>query len=215
MIKKTFAVLLTMLALVFVVTACNTGGVTPEPEAPKDTPEDEKKADEAKPEAEEDPAEQEEKDSVQEEGSGANDEDPETSTETNAFLSEKMEVNEQISHVNGTVLKLESISFDDEFITVNFTAINGSIGTIGLAWDGRQGVILEDDTGHTYPFLPPEDNETLEIEEGERLSGSLIFIGKLREDATSLHLIFNPEGHKDDTSTSSPYFSFESIDLQR
>lgn len=67
MIKKTFAVLLTMLALVFVVTACNTGGVTSE---------DEKKADEAKPEAEEDPAEQEEKDSVQEEGSGANDEDP-------------------------------------------------------------------------------------------------------------------------------------------
>ncbi|WP_216827371.1 hypothetical protein [Alkalihalobacterium elongatum] len=129
-------------------------------------------------------------------------------------LPRTIEIDEQFIHNNGTVLTIESIHLGEEFITIDIQAINGANNNVYLSWGGKNALVLQDDTGVTYPFLPPEDNYNLEIKIGERLSGSLIFGGRIKEQATSLKLIINPNGYEDRDSTDFPSFTFEYNNLQ-
>ncbi|WP_413381989.1 hypothetical protein [Alkalihalobacillus sp. 1P02AB] len=141
--------------------------------------------------------------------------DNESSKESS--LPDSMEVGLQQSHPNGVNLTVETIHFDEEFITIDVTSINGHNYASDLSNLNRKGITLTDDTGFHYHFLPPEDNEKLTIEPDERLSGSLIFIGKLQEDAQSLTLTFNElaKGFEDSTGFPHPYFHFEEIEIIR
>ncbi|MDE5414283.1 hypothetical protein [Alkalihalobacterium chitinilyticum] len=128
-------------------------------------------------------------------------------------LPKTIEVDQQLIHNNGTVLTIESVHLGEEFITIDIQAINGASNNVFLSWGGKNSMILQDDTGVTYPFLPPERNHNLEIKIGERLSGSLIFVGRINGEATSLHLKTNPNGSEDKDATDMPSFFFEYEDL--
>lgn len=97
----------------------------------------------------------------------------------------------QARDTGGVVVRLTGISFDDTAIRIAATITNGRSGAAVLNSNSRGGVALEDDLGNLYGFLPPEENARLEVEPGERLDGTLVFDGELREGVTSLTLTFN------------------------
>ncbi|MBU9723368.1 hypothetical protein [Bacillus alkalicola] len=139
------------------------------------------------------------------------------STEVSASsLPETLELDETQYHENGTILTLESIHFNEEYITVNITVLNASGKDISITAAGRTGAELEDDTGETmYYYQPPKENESLDIPEGDRMTASLIFVGMLPEEATSLHLTLNSIFGGSSRITHNPMFEFEDISLGR
>lgn len=215
-----------LLGLVLMITACGSTESGTEPEPAEDGT---SVTEEAPAENGADPAEHEDNtvsndadgDAVANEGdepvpnpADAND-GSEDSEGNGHSLPEAIEIDEQISHANGVVLTVESIRFDEELITIDIAAINGSDASVYLTDNGREGAVLKDNTGFRYQFLPPEDNKDLKIAKGERLSGSLIFIGQLKDEAASLDLVFNPKGQENSEYTDTPTFNLESIDLNR
>lgn len=127
-------------------------------------------------------------------------------------LPEPIEIDETVYHDNGTILTLESMSFHDEYITVNISVINAAEFDIDLVNGGRDAAVLEDNTGLSYYFMPPHRNERIQIKEGEKMSGSLIFVGMLPEEATSVNFILNDKfGGKADYERSP---SFEFLDIK-
>lgn len=111
-------------------------------------------------------------------------------TTSNKDLPEDMEVNERVKHPNGVVATLETISFEEDYIAVDFMIQNGFGYYVKLSLDG---VSLIDDTGFEYSFQPVD----LRVEENERMEGTLIFIGRLDDEATSLTFSFNEEADSD------------------
>lgn len=111
-------------------------------------------------------------------------------------LPDPIEVDERQQQPNGTILTVETVSFEDDYISVEFNVQNGYDSKIQLAElmndVNKPGVILGDDTGFDYRYLPG-DNQYLSVESGERMSGSINFVRSLEEDATSLTLEFNPK----------------------
>ncbi|UCZ53403.1 hypothetical protein LGQ02_00925 [Bacillus shivajii] len=133
-----------------------------------------------------------------------------------SHLPETLEVDETVYHDNGTILTLESINFNEEYITVNISVINAAERDISITAGGRNGAVLEDDIGEVqYFYLPPEDNESLDIPEGDRMTASLVFVGMLPDEATSLHLTLNDTFGGDSAIVSNPKFVFDTIDLGR
>ncbi|ARK28592.1 hypothetical protein [Halalkalibacter krulwichiae] len=159
---------------------------------------------------------EDEQEAEQDEGKEEIQAEPDQGKEANKTeLPEKLQVDQQLIHDNGTVATIESIEFGEEVITVNVNVKNGRLGDIFFAHTGRKGLVLEDDTGVQYPFLPPNDNEGLMIGTGEQLSGALVFLGRVNGEAKELSLTVNPHRKDDNERTSTPYFFFESIEIQR
>ncbi|MFC0300746.1 hypothetical protein ACFFIS_07925 [Virgibacillus soli] len=131
-------------------------------------------------------------------------------------LPDEMKVGVQQSHENGTVVTVDSISFDEEYVIVHITAINGKDSYIKLTYNIWDGAKLVDDTGFEYHYLAPEDNRDLRIESGERLTGSLVFIGRLQDEAKSLNLTFNPGNPQDNSKHDyDPKLIFKDIEIKR
>lgn len=59
--------------------------------------------------------------------------------------------------------------------------------------------VVVDDLGNEYPLLPPDDDQFLLIDGGQRLEGTLVYEGPLAADASTLQVLFNrqsdPEGN--------------------
>ncbi|WP_096186915.1 hypothetical protein [Evansella halocellulosilytica] len=131
-------------------------------------------------------------------------------------LPETLEVDETVYHDNGTILTLESINFNEEYITVNISVINAAERDVSITAGGRSGAFLEDDLGDVqYFYHPPEENENLDIPEGDRMTASLVFVGMLPDEASSLNLTLNDTYGGDSSIASNPQFDFENIDLGR
>lgn len=109
-------------------------------------------------------------------------------------------------------MTLTQISFDRDFIVADIEVLNGGGTAMGFAWEINGGAIIEDDTGATYRLLHPKDNSDLVVEPGERLTGSLTFVGRVQSEATELTLTTNPTAGPDRESnehTGGPRFVFE------
>jgi len=123
----------------------------------------------------------------------------------------------QQSHPNGSSVTLHKLTADGKYIKIEFEAVQ-SAGTTKLSLDlddVKYKPSLVDDTGFVYQFIDPEKNKDLRIEAGQVLSGTLVFYGKLKDEAKKLTLTFNKgyENKKDDKNTWNPYYQF-TIDLK-
>lgn len=100
----------------------------------------------------------------------------------------------QTNHRNGVVFTVTGIRFFSDRIEVGVDIQNGHEGTVALEGSeaGDQELHLEDDTGTTYKLGRP-DNELfdprLKLEEGQRVQGTLVFLGRLDADAEALTLL--------------------------
>ena len=135
-------------------------------------------------------------------------------------LPETIEINEQIQNPVGVNFILEKITFEEDHITVDFNAQNHTGYITHLASGGRArgsnlgGITLEDDTGYVYRYVADNDSDRIRLDDGEQVTGTISFAGRIQDDAKSLTLIFNPEA-SDEGSASMPKFSFENIEIKR
>lgn len=91
------------------------------------------------------------------------------------------------SHPNGVVVQISQVRFGPNAIEVDVEILNGFDGTAELHGSiPKQRMRLTDDLDNEYPLSPPPDNENLEVEKGESLEGTLVFLGRLDPDATEL-----------------------------
>jgi hypothetical protein len=90
-------------------------------------------------------------------------------------------------HPNGSVLRVTGVTVAATSITLQVEVVNGLADRIFLGYSGNT-MRLDDDLGTTYEFLPPPDNEDLEIEGRGTLTGSFVFYGVPDPAATSLRL---------------------------
>lgn len=131
----------------------------------------------------------------------------------NNELPATIEINEQVQHEDGITLTLEQIAFEEDHITVDFNAENLSGFSKTLASAGRAkgsnlgGVTLQDDTGYDYRYVADDDSDRIELEDQEKVTGTISFAGRIQDDAQSLTLIFNPNNVE-------PQFDFEDIQIE-
>ncbi|WP_058309023.1 hypothetical protein [Gracilibacillus massiliensis] len=135
-----------------------------------------------------------------------------SASSNNKELPETIVIDEQIQHEEGVTFTLEQINFKEDHITVDFNAENFTGYSQYLASAGRAkgqnlgGITLEDDTGFDYRYIADEDSDRIELEDQEKVTGTVSFAGRIQEDATSLTLVFNPDR--------SLKFSFEDIQIE-
>jgi hypothetical protein len=84
-------------------------------------------------------------------------------------------------------LKLTSIAFAPDAITVGVEATNGGQEDVNL--NPSDDLVLVDDRGNRYAVNPPPSNPTVSVAKGTTLRGSLVFLGQLDPAAASLTLI--------------------------
>ena len=133
-------------------------------------------------------------------------------------LPDTMEIDEEVRE-DGVTLTLDSISFEDNYIAVDFNVVNTTGHAVELAAEGSAedddlgGLILEDDTGNEYRYIAEGNEQRIKLSDGEKLTGSINFEGKLQGDAETLNLRFNPD--EDQSNERTPIFSFENIKIKR
>lgn len=134
----------------------------------------------------------------------------------NSELPEPIELNEEI-HEDGIAFTLETITFEEDYITASFHATNTAGHAIELAAKGRAeeddlgGITLMDDTGFAYRYIADKRIHRIKVLDGEEVTGTVSFFGRLRDDAQSLTLTFNP----DEYTNREPTFTFENIQINR
>ncbi|QKY69791.1 hypothetical protein [Lentibacillus sp. CBA3610] len=130
----------------------------------------------------------------------------------NQGLPEPLEMNEHVQHPEGVNFTLETITFEEDHISVDFNAENHTGYSQYLASKGRAqgdnlgGITLEDDTGYVYRYVADSDSDRIKFEDGEKVTGTVSFAGRIQDDAESLTLIFNPDNKLE--------FSFEDIEIK-
>src|SRR5699024_10002406 len=125
-------------------------------------------------------------------------------------LPETIVLNEQSQHEKGMIFVLEEIRFEEDHIQVDFNAENHTGYSQVLASAGEAkgtnlgGITIQDDTGFEYRYIA-NDNARIEIDDREKISGTVSFTGTIQEDAQSITLIFNPDREFE--------FAFENLEL--
>lgn len=94
----------------------------------------------------------------------------------------------QDRHPEGHLLSASSVEVRDRSIAVEVALVNGSTRDIQMS---SHRLHLVDDVGNTYEFSPPSQNEDLEVGPGAELTGTLVFLGVLDPEATSLSMLAN------------------------
>jgi hypothetical protein len=90
-------------------------------------------------------------------------------------------------HPDLVTLKLTSIAFAPEAITVGVEATNGGQNDVDL--NPSDDLFLIDDLGNRYAVNPPVSNPSVTVAKGTTLRGSLVFVGQLDPSAASLTLV--------------------------
>jgi len=96
-------------------------------------------------------------------------------------------IDKSIRHPDLVTLKLTSIAFAPDSITVAIEATNGGGNDVDL--NPSDDLVLVDDLGNRYAVNPPTSNPKVTVTKGTVLRGSLVFIGQLDPKASSLTLI--------------------------
>jgi len=120
-------------------------------------------------------------------------------------------------HPNGAHLRVSSVELRERSVAVDVSLVNGHTQEIRL--NGR-GLWLVDEQGNAYAFDEPQQNANLTVGSGEELTGTLVFLGSVADDAGSLTLKTNRHNPEDNIDTSSrgrndtnPEFLLEGLQL--
>lgn len=168
------------IALAVLLLGCTPGGTaepeaTPEPDAPASTataPPSEQDSSEESPPPSASPSEPESS-------------SPSASASESSSPTAFRPLDIEQRHPNGSVLRVTGVAVAPTSITLQVEVVNGLSGPIFLGYVSNS-VLLEDDRGGTYEFIPPADNEDLQIEGRGTLTGEFVFYGVPDEGATSL-----------------------------
>lgn len=100
-------------------------------------------------------------------------------------------------HPCGATFDVMGVQKREKSIAVAFQAINGHSEVISL---NTRGAWLVDNVGNIYKFQPPAQNGALKIPSGAKMTGTMVFLGDLAPEATSVTLRVNvsePEAKHD------------------
>lgn len=116
-------------------------------------------------------------------------------------------------HPGGFVVEIFEVRSNGPSTDLDVRLTNGqSDWDISLNFTGAP-TELRDDTGVTYPLVPPDDNRVFAIGRGEVVEGTMTFSGPLSPDATSLTLEFNSSATGDSELATTPNLLIEDIPL--
>jgi|GEM_PF-3447689 len=120
-------------------------------------------------------------------------------------LPDDLPIVESQSHPSTITVRVQGVSFTDTHIAVGFVATNTG-GRQRSISNGNSASHLEDDLGNQYRLKFQGDNRFLRINEGQEMSGVLVFAGRIHPTATQLTLVMNADESTTDDATSSPKF---------
>jgi hypothetical protein len=69
-------------------------------------------------------------------------------------------------------------------------------------------MVLIDDRGHGYQFLPPPDNPEVQIAAQSQVTANFVFVGTIDPTARMVELETNQSGSRSDRLTAAPLFQF-------
>jgi hypothetical protein len=116
-------------------------------------------------------------------------------------------VQQSKTHPNGVTISVDTVSFLPSSIVVDLEIFNPGIDRRRLNPSGS--LLLVDDRGRSYPFLPPPDNPEMQIAPRSHVFGRLVFFGPVDWQARALQLMINhPLGSPTDRMTATPLFRF-------
>lgn len=117
--------------------------------------------------------------------------DLEQESDTGDSESLSVDVERQLSASRQNLsVEIKSIAIEGQGIYVTIGAQSRDRTMAVLAYT-EPSVFLEDDLGNIYPWQAPEENESLKITLGDRLTARLGFVGPIEEGAQSLTLYLN------------------------
>lgn len=216
MLKKYLLVIAMIFTCSILLMACGGSGDNEK----KESESSENKAAETDADSEAESGEAEEESEDDDDGikvsTGSSDVSDESSSEES--LPDEIEIDAEVRE-DGVTFTLESISFKDDHISVEFNATNTTGHRVELASEGRArdgdlgGILLEDDTGYEYRYVAEGSDQRIGIMDGEEVTGSVSFEGRIQDDAEKLKLVFNPD--EDQSNERAPIFSFENIKIER
>jgi hypothetical protein len=114
-------------------------------------------------------------------------------------------------HPDGVVVELFEVRAQASSVDIDVRITNGQ-GTPARLSDSGTPATLTDDTGTTYPLVPPEGDRQLFVGDGDVVEGTLSFSGPLSPDATTLRIEFNPD-RVDEDRQGSPYLLVEEFPI--
>lgn len=122
-------------------------------------------------------------------------------------LREPLTLDIQQAHANGTVVRILGARFLSNAIELEVEILNGAPRDVFLHHVTHQPfhMHLLDDAGNRYALNPPPDNEMVTVDEGQRLQGTLTFLGRVDPAATELTL-HTYGGHDGDPGSQNPLF---------
>jgi hypothetical protein len=116
-------------------------------------------------------------------------------------------VQQSKTHPNGMTILVDSVNFLPSSIVIAVEIFNPGIDRRRLNPLGS--LVLTDDRGRSYLFLPPPDNPDMQIPPRSRVVGQLVFLGGVDWQARALRLSINhPLGSSSDRMTATPLFQF-------
>jgi hypothetical protein len=148
---------------------------------------------------------------------GATDEDDETGGSSGGDESPEVAWPDPIPvdavgrHPDGVVVELFELRARASSVDIDVRITNGQ-GTPARLSDSGTPATLTDDTGTTYPLVPPEGDRQLFVGDGDVVEGTLSFAGPLSPDATTLSIEFNPD-RVDENRQGSPYLLIEGFPI--
>ncbi len=119
----------------------------------------------------------------------------------------------QTSHPNGSVLRVNQVTYTEDSIDLTLAVTNGLQDTIKL---NSNKMILRDNAGNQYNLKAPPQNPDVEITPGSTLKGKLVFLGRVSPSADSLTLVTNSQhGSTDYRGSTRPKMTINAIPVRR
>lgn len=121
---------------------------------------------------------------------------------------ERVPLDLQFAHPNGSVLQLTSLQSRETETLIGVRVINGDRNEISLnRFNSRDGYIVLP-SGERLYLSPPAQNNTLVIQPGQTMEGELVFLGRLPP-VQSAVLVLNEHSSSDSRYTRSPGFRID------
>jgi outer membrane protein OmpA-like peptidoglycan-associated protein len=121
-------------------------------------------------------------------------------------------VSERSEHPASVAVTVGALRFTESAIEVPITIANSRGESVGLA---AAPTFLQDDTGTRYPWIPLPEDPQLVVEADTTIEATLVFSGRISDEASSLTISFNTGQPTEDPETRTPAFSFGPYALDR
>ena len=109
-------------------------------------------------------------------------------------------LNLEAKHPNGTVLRVNGISFDSNTTTVQLKVTNtrephAGVIRLNQSWGSiHNTMILKDDFGEEYPLIASGANPKVEVEPGTTMTEAFTFRGRMNPSTEMVTLVTNSKG---------------------